>query len=97
MRVGALGVGLSLADMLRVQAAGDRNGKTSSTKSAIMIYLSGGPSHIDMYDLKPDAPAECRGEFKPINTNVAGVQICEHFPMQAKRRTPCGPSLSHRS
>jgi hypothetical protein len=49
-----------------------------------MIYLPGGPSHMDMYDLKPDAPAEFRGEFKPIATNVAGVQICEHFPLQAK-------------
>jgi hypothetical protein len=49
-----------------------------------MIYLPGGPSHLDMYDLKPDAPAEIRGEFKPINTNVPGVQICEHFPLQAQ-------------
>ena len=49
-----------------------------------MIYLPGGPSHMDMYDLKPDAPAEFRGEFKPIETNVPGVQICEHFPLQAK-------------
>ncbi len=49
-----------------------------------MIYLPGGPSHMDMYDLKPDAPKEFRGEFKPIATNVPGVQICEHFPLQAK-------------
>ena len=49
-----------------------------------MIYLPGGPSHMDMYDLKPDAPAEFRGEFKPIATNVPGVQICEHFPLQAR-------------
>ena len=49
-----------------------------------MIYLPGGPSHMDMYDLKPDAPTEFRGEFKPIETNVPGVQICEHFPLQAK-------------
>ncbi len=49
-----------------------------------MIYLPGGPSHIDMYDLKPEAPAEFRGEFKPIDTNVSGVQICEHMPLQAK-------------
>ena len=49
-----------------------------------MIYLPGGPSHMDMYDLKPDAPAEFRGEFKPIQTNVPGVQICEHFPLQAR-------------
>jgi hypothetical protein len=49
-----------------------------------MIYLPGGPSHMDMYDLKPDAPKEFRGEFNPIKTNVPGVQICEHFPLQAK-------------
>ncbi|CAN5486755.1 DUF1501 domain-containing protein [soil metagenome] len=85
LALGAFGAGLSLTDMLRLQAA--TKAKTPSLakpKSAIMIYLPGGPSHIDMYDPKPDAPAEFRGEFKPINTNVAGVQLCEHFPMQAK-------------
>lgn len=49
-----------------------------------MIYLPGGPSHMDMYDLKPDAPVEYRGEFRPIQTNVPGVQICEHMPRQAR-------------
>ena len=48
-----------------------------------MIYLPGGPSHMDMYDLKPDAPKEFRGEFNPIKTNVDGVEICELFPLQA--------------
>jgi hypothetical protein len=81
LRVGAFGAGLTLAGMLRAQAASPT---ATSKKSAIMVYLPGGPSHIDMYDLKPDAPAEFRGEFKPIPTNVPGVQICEHFPMQAK-------------
>jgi len=83
LQVGAFGAGLTLADMLRLRAtAGTKAG--SSAKSAIMIYLPGGPSHMDMYDLKPDAPKEFRGEFNPIATNVPGVQICEHFPMQAK-------------
>jgi hypothetical protein len=50
----------------------------------INIYLAGGPSHIDMYDLKPDAPQEIRGEFKPIQTNVPGMDICELMPLQAK-------------
>jgi hypothetical protein len=81
LKIGAFGAGLTLADLLRARAAA---GTGSSTKSAIMIYLPGGPSHMDMYDLKPDAPKEFRGEFNPIATNVAGVQICEHFPMQAK-------------
>jgi hypothetical protein len=80
LKIGAFGAGLTLADLLRLRSAAG----TSSTKSAIMIYLPGGPSHMDMYDLKPDAPKEFRGEFNPIDTNVAGVQICEHMPLQAK-------------
>src|SRR5947209_17421105 len=84
LQVGALGAGFTLADLLRVQAAQSASGKTTRAKSAIMIYLPGGPSHMDMYDLKPDAPTEFRGEFHPIQTNVPGVQICEHFPMQAR-------------
>jgi len=85
LKIGAFGAGLSLAEMLRLRAEGVvTTGATRSRKAAIMIYLPGGPSHMDMYDLKPDAPAEFRGEFNPINTNVPGVQICEHFPMQAR-------------
>ena len=87
LKIGAFGATLTLAEMLRARAlaAGVETGRpTSTNKSAIMIYLPGGPSHMDMYDLKPEAPAEFRGEFKPIDTNVPGVQICEHFPMQAK-------------
>lgn len=79
LQVGAFGAGLSLSGMLRARAA-----TGSSNKAAIMIYLPGGPSHLDMYDLKPAAPAEYRGEFKPIATNVPGVQICELFPLQAR-------------
>jgi hypothetical protein len=82
LRIGALGAGLTLADMLRLQGTAATAG--SSSKSVIMINLPGGPSHIDMYDLKPDAPMEYRGEFKPIKTNVPGVEICELFPRQAK-------------
>jgi hypothetical protein len=85
LQIGAFGAGLSLADMLRLRsAAAARSGSTPSRKSAIMIYLPGGPSHMDMYDLKPDAPAEFRGEFRPIATNVSGCRICEHMPMQAR-------------
>jgi hypothetical protein len=82
LQIGALGAGLGLADMLRLRAAAGT--VASSSKSVIMINLPGGPSHMDMYDLKPDAPAEYRGEFKPIATNVPGVQICELFPRQAR-------------
>src|SRR5262249_9417444 len=81
LKVGAFG-GASLSNLLRLQAA--ENGAGTPAKSAIMIQLGGGPSHIDMYDLKPDAPVEYRGEFKPIQTNVAGIQICELMPRQAQ-------------
>jgi hypothetical protein len=83
LKIGAFGAGLSLAEMLRLQASASPS-SSARRKSVIMIYLPGGPSHMDMYDLKPDAPKEFRGEFNPIKTNVPGVQICEHFPMQAK-------------
>jgi hypothetical protein len=83
LRIGAFGAGLTLTDMLRAKAASPAARQTAQ-KSAIMVYLPGGPSHIDMYDPKPDAPAEFRGEFKPIGTNVPGVQICEHMPLQAR-------------
>ncbi len=83
LALGAFGAGLTLADQLRVSAA-TKGTSTTPPKQAIMIYLPGGPSHIDMYDPKPDAPSEFRGEFKPIQTNVTGLQISEHMPMQAK-------------
>lgn len=84
MKIGALGFGfgaMSLADMYRLEAA---SGKNNQTKSIINIHLGGGPSHQDMWDLKPEAPAEYRGEFNPIKTNVDGIEICEHFPELAK-------------
>src|SRR5438874_1246807 len=86
LKIGAFGAGLTLADMLRSQAAASETAPAAgrSHKAAIMIYLPGGPSHMDMYDLKPEAPAEYRGEFRPVATNVPGVQICEHFPQQAR-------------
>src|SRR5262245_6971043 len=82
LQVGAFGAGLTLADMLRLR--GEAAEARASARAAIMICLPGGPSHMDMYDLKPDAPKEFRGEFRPIDTNVPGVQISEHFPLQAK-------------
>lgn len=89
LRVGAFGAGLTLADMLRARSAQAATAAAAkqtsrSQKAAIMIYLPGGPSHIDTYDPKPDAPKEIRGEFKPISTNVPGIQIVEHFAQQAK-------------
>ncbi|HEY8504539.1 MAG TPA: DUF1501 domain-containing protein, partial [Gemmataceae bacterium] len=83
LRVGGLAfAGLSLADILRLRARAEPG--AGRGKSVILIWLRGGPSHIDSYDMKPDAPAEIRGEFKPIPTNLPGVHICEHMPRQAR-------------
>src|SRR5437879_1431030 len=84
LKVGALAVGgLTLADLLRLKAHGAARAE-SPAKAIIMVYLNGGPSHMDLYDMKPDAPVEYRGEFQPIRTNVPGMDICEHLPMQAR-------------
>jgi hypothetical protein len=85
LQLGTFGAALTLADLLRLKSAQDpATFKRTSNKAAIMIYLPGGPSHMDMWDLKPDTPKEFRGEFLPISTNVPGVDICEHMPMQAR-------------
>jgi hypothetical protein len=81
LRVGGLALGgMSLPQMLRAEAA---SGKGSSHKAIIMILLPGGAPHQDMVDLKPDAPSEIRGEFKPIKTNVRGIEISELMPRLA--------------
>jgi hypothetical protein len=80
LQVGGLSLaGVLLSDVLRMQA-GAAPGRG---KSVIMIWLRGGASHIDSFDMKPDAPAEIRGEFRPISTNVPGIHICEHMPLLA--------------
>jgi Protein of unknown function (DUF1501) len=85
LKIGAFGAGLTLADMLRLRAQADNvAAPRAPNKAAIMVYLHGGPSQVDTYDLKPEAPVEYRGEFRPIPTNVPGVRICEHFPRQAR-------------
>lgn len=82
LRIGALALGgLSLPELLQAES---RSPRANQHKSIIMVYLPGGPSHLDMYDLKPDAPSEYRGEFNPISTNVSGIDISEYFPQQAK-------------
>jgi hypothetical protein len=84
LSVGTLALGgLSLADLLRLEARAAA-GDPPRQKSVIFVYLPGGPSHIDLYDMKPDAPAEIRGEFKPIKTNVPGIEVCELLALQAK-------------
>ena len=81
LRVGALGLaGLTLADGLRLEAAG-----TSGTaRAAIFIFQSGGPSHVDSFDVKPDAPAEYRGSFDSIPTAIPGLRFSEHLPQLAR-------------
>lgn len=77
------GLGLTLAGYLRLAAAGQVTPEAQA-KSGIFINLAGGPSHLDSFDLKPEAPAEYRGEFRPIKTNVPGVEFCEHLPRLAQ-------------
>src|SRR5438477_13139786 len=81
LKIGGLALGgFALTDVLAAEA---RAGIRSSHKAIIMVYLPGGPPHQDMFDLKPDAPADIRGEFKPIKTNVPGIEICELMPKLA--------------
>src|SRR5437588_5099135 len=80
--IGLLGLGLGELSALRGMATADRS---RPKKSVIFIFLTGGLSHQDSFDLKPDAPAEVRGEFKPIATRSPGMQICEHLPLLAQR------------
>ena len=83
LAAGVLGAGsLTLPGFLDMVAAGEAG--QGQAKSAIFINLQGGPSHIDTFDLKPDAPTEFRGTFNPIQTNVPGISICEHLPNLAK-------------
>lgn len=82
LRVGGMGLGgLTLSQLLRREAQAGQGG---SHKAVINIFLPGGPPHLDMFDLKPDAPSEIRGELTPIRTNVSGIEICELFPKIAK-------------
>ena len=101
-RVGGASLfGMSMADFFRAQA--NAVGKPGANgKQMILLWLAGGPPHQDMFDLKPDAPSEIRGEFRPIPTNVGGIQICELFPRMAKMadklafiRTIVGASDNH--
>ena len=89
LRVGALPLaGLSLPQLLAREAAGAPAGRPAGkarAKSCLVFFLEGGPSHIDLWDLKPDAPAEVRGEFRPIATSATGVQVCEHLPLLARQ------------
>lgn len=75
--------GISLPALLQSRAESGQNGSGKRATSVIQIWLSGGPSQVDMWDMKPEMPLEIRGPFKPIPTSVPGIEICEHMPLQA--------------
>jgi hypothetical protein len=84
LRVGAVGaLGLTLSDVLRSEASAERR-RGARARSVILVYLGGGLSHHDTFDMKPDAPAEVRGNYRPIATNVPGLQISEKLPRMAR-------------
>ena len=84
LQAGSLGaLGLNLADVLRANA--HAQDKPPAAKSIILLWLWGGPSHLDTFDLKPKAPVEYRGPYSPINTVVPGIDICELLPRLAAR------------
>jgi uncharacterized protein (DUF1501 family) len=87
LQAGALGTaGLSLAQLLRAEAAfGAGASRRVPARNCILVFLEGGPAHQDLWDLKPDAPAEVRGEFRPIATSAPGVLVCEHLDLLARQ------------
>jgi hypothetical protein len=94
-----LGGGFSLPNLLRAEEARHASQRPGKAKSVMLLYLLGGAATQDMWDLKPTAPSEVRGEFKPIATNVPGVQICEHLPRMAgwMHRAALVRSLNHKA
>ena len=104
LRAGGLGLtGLSLPALLSGQARAAASGKPrhptfGKARSCLIVFLNGGCSHHDTFDMKPDMPAEIRGEFKPIATSVPGIQVCEHLPLVSQQIDKCSivRSLTHR-
>src|ERR1700722_7042950 len=85
LQLGVAGMAsLGLPEVLRAKAASGRARSGSKSTSVILIWLDGGPGHMDMYDMKPDAPAEYRGIWKPIRSRVPGFDGTELYPKQAK-------------
>src|SRR5262245_46733451 len=85
IRLGAIGLGgLTLPDLLRLGRAAAAPATAAKARSVIILFLSGGPAQQDMWDLKPDAPEEVRGTFRPVDTNVPGIQVSEHMPRMAR-------------
>ena len=90
LQVGSLGLmGITLPQLLQADQTRDKLGPAPTADACIVIFLNGGPSHLDMWDMKPDESEGIRGEFNPIATSLPGYQMCEHLPRMAK--------LAHRS
>ncbi len=86
LQAGLLGSGLlTLPELMRFRAATAETAPPRRAKACIFIFLFGGPSHLDLWDMKPQAPREIRGEFQPIDTSVPGIQLCEHLPQLAQQ------------
>ena len=85
LQTGAIGLGgIGLADLLRLRAEANAVGSAAPDTSVILVWLPGGLPHMEMYDMKPDAPAEFRGEFRPVRTNVPGIDVCELMPLHTQ-------------
>jgi len=100
LQVGTAGLaGAVLPNLLRLESAGAVQPDRARIRNCITIFLVGSPGHLDTWDMKPDAPAEVRGRFRPIRTNVNGIQICEHFPLMARMMDKVAliRSLHHRT
>jgi len=86
LQAGAAGIaGLSLPTLMDLEAAGAINYDKAKIKNCITIFLVGSPGHVDTFDMKPDAPEDIRGKFRPIQTSLPGVHLCEHFPLLARK------------
>lgn len=101
LRIGGLSLlGLSDATLAKLRAASPAQSPTAGRRdnACIFVFLFGGPSQLDLWDMKPEAPTEIRGEFRPIDTKVAGIQICEHLPLLAGQmdKLCLVRSMSHR-
>src|SRR5438552_2651646 len=84
LQVGTLGLtGFGLARLLQAESRAGERSRKPTARSVILLFQFGGPSHLDTFDPKPDAPREIRGEFAAIRTRVSGVRVCEHLPRMA--------------
>src|SRR4051795_4572089 len=90
LQVGAIGaLNLALPQVLAAGERPSRDGRAPRADSCILVFLNGGPSHLDAWDMKPDLPKEMRSEFRPVATSVPGVQVCEHLPRLARLMSQC--------